>query len=386
MSRHPFRDVAIAGVHNTEQARVLEGHDSLSIAFKAARGVLAETGIDPTEIDAVVGSNGRDIAYMLGIGPVVCIGDSAIPGVIEAASMVASGICSTVLVADGGAGIYKDRAATAPWTRPTNEFVLSHGVYTAVEFALIARYHMETYGTTPEQLATVASTIRNNGSAHPDAVYSGRGPYTAEDVLASRMVADPFHLLDCSMTAEGGGALLLTTAARARDTDRKPVFILGAGLDTLGPAYKHAPSWDLVTATGAVNGQVGREGATKAFLAAGLKPTDVDVCELYDPFSFEIIRQLEAFGFCAEGEGGPFVMDGKIAPGGTVPVTTDGGTMSFGHGGGMVQMLQRVTRGVEQLQGDCKGVNIPDAEVALCSNGGAGALFSHVVLLGSEQP
>jgi acetyl-CoA acetyltransferase len=200
------------------------------------------------------------------------------------------------------------------------------------------------------------------------------------------MIADPFHLLDCSMTAEGGTAVLLTTAERARDLRRRPVYVLGAGLDTIGPAYQHAPGWDLSTASGAINGSIGREGARRAFSTAGLKPADVDVLELYDPFSFEIIRQLEAFGFCGVGEGGPFVMEGNIDPDGPCPVTTDGGTMSYSHGGGMVQMLQRLVRGVHQVQGDCAGTNIEGAEVALCSNGGAGALFNDVILIGVEQP
>ena len=119
---------------------------------------------------------------------------------------------------------------------------------------------------------------------------------------------------------------------------------------------------------------------------SGLGPDDVDVCELYDPFSFEIIRQFEAFGFCAEGEGGDYVMSGVIEPGGQHPITTDGGLMSFSHGGATVQLLQRVIRGVQQLRGGCATMQVDDAEVALCSGGGAGALFTDVMLLGREQP
>jgi acetyl-CoA acetyltransferase len=119
---------------------------------------------------------------------------------------------------------------------------------------------------------------------------------------------------------------------------------------------------------------------------AGLGPQDVDVAELYDPFSFEIIRQLEAHGFCGEGEGGAFVEDGHIGPGGSLPVTTDGGTMSFSHAGINAQQLQRVIRGVEQLRGTCVSAQVADAEVALCTNGGSGALFNDAILLGTERP
>jgi acetyl-CoA acetyltransferase len=119
---------------------------------------------------------------------------------------------------------------------------------------------------------------------------------------------------------------------------------------------------------------------------SGLSTSDVDVCEFYDPFSFEIIRQFEAFGFCKEGEGGDFVMDGTIGEGGRYPITTDGGLMSFSHGGATVQLLQRVIRGVQQVRGECVTRQVPDAAVAMCSGGGAGALFTDVMLLGSEQP
>src|SRR5205814_9937067 len=115
-------------------------------------------------------------------------------------------------------------------------------MFTAAEFALIARRHMHLHGTTPEQLATVSATIRNNGHVNPEAVYYGRGPFTSDDVLASRMVADPFHLLDCAMTSEGGCALVLTTPDRARDVATDPVFILGAGSDSFGPSYQIAPA------------------------------------------------------------------------------------------------------------------------------------------------
>ena len=205
-----------------------------------------------------------------------------------------------MLIAAGGAGLYTDRAATAPWTRPANEFVVGYGLFTAAEFALMARRHMVVHGTTPEHLAMVAATIRNNGHANPEAVYAGRGR-SPEDVLASRMVADPFHLLDCAMTSEGGCGLVLARADRSRDVRSTPVWILGGASDAFGPAYQIAPAWDMRGRTELPAGYVGRRAAEDVFRTAALGPDDVDVAELYDPFSFEIIRQLEAFGFCAEG-------------------------------------------------------------------------------------
>ena len=384
---HPYAGVAIAGVNNTRQARVQEGYDSFTIALEAVRGLLAGAGIAAREVDGFFGEHSRELVYALGAGPAHTpfMGLASISAVIEAANAVACGSCSVAVVAGGGAGVYLDRSATAPWTRPANEFVVAYGLYTAAEFALIARRHMDLYGTRPEHLATVAATIRNNGHVNPEAVYFGRGPFTPDDILASRMVADPFHLLDCAMTSEGGAALLVTSRARARDITAAPVHILGAGVDRMGPAYQHPPSWDLKLADDELpNGWVGKRAARRAFASAGLTPRDVDVAELYDPFSFEIIRQLEAFGFCEPGEGGDFVMGGGIGPDGRLPVTTDGGLMSFSHGGRGVQQLQRVVRAVQQLCGTSTGNQVQGASVALCSNGGAGALYCEVMLLGRE--
>lgn len=354
----------------------------------AARGALDAAGVEASDVDGVFGEQCGDVAYRLGLGAsaTTAISSVGIPAVIEAVQAIASGLCTTALVVSGNAGSYQDRSATAPWTRPTNEWVAPFGLYTAVEFALVAQRHMYQFGTTREQLAMVAATIRNHGHVNPEAVYFGRGPFAPETVLASRMVADPFHLLDCAMTSEGGCALVLTTAERARSLRCVAIGVLGAGFDRIAGSYQIPPSWDLTDARGSSEpaGLIGRRAARMAFRLAGLTPDDVDVAELYDPFSFEIIRQLEAFGFCDVGEGGAFVEDGGIGPGGRLPVTTDGGLMSFSHAG-RPQLLQRVARGVHQLQGKARTNQVPDAEVAICSNGGSGALYSDVIILGRQS-
>ncbi|HEY2427364.1 MAG TPA: thiolase family protein, partial [Acidimicrobiales bacterium] len=374
------------------QAKQVSQHDSHSIALEGALGALADAGLEVADVDAVVGQFAQDDVLALGLGPATRrTSGLGIPAVLDAAALIATDQADVVLMGAGGAGLYTDRSATAPWTRPANEFVVGYGLFTAAEFALMARRHMVTFGTTPAQLATVAATIRTNGHANPEAVYHGRGPFTPNDILASRMIADPFHLLDCSMTSEGGCGLVLARADRVAGRPATPVWILGGGSDSFGPAYQIAPAWDMRGSggdkgAGDVAGYVGRRAARRAFTTAGLQPRDVDVAELYDPFSFEIIRQLEAFGFCGDGEGGPFVEAGEVGPGGSIPVTTDGGTMSFSHAGLSAQQLQRVIRGVEQLRGSCPSMQVPGASVALCSNGGSGALFTDVLLLGSERP
>ncbi len=388
MTQRSLHDVVIVGVNNTPQAKLLEGHDSRSVSLAAALGAVADAGLSPLDIDGVVGPFGNDFIHQHRIGPVWrSLSPLGIPAVLEAAMAIACGLATTVLITTGEAGSHRHRTSTAPWTRPTNEFVAPYGMFTAAEFALMARRHMHLYGTTQESLAHVAAVIRNNGHVHPEAVFHGRGPFTASDVLASRMVADPFHLLDCAMTSEGGAALVLTSADRAAGRVH-PVHILGGGIDHFGPAYQNPPVWesggrrrpDLIVGT------VGRRASELAFAAAGLGPQDVDVCEFYDPFSFEIIRQFEAYGFCGVGEGGDFVLSGVIEPGGRFPITTDGGTMSFSHGGAAVQLLQRVIRGVQQLRGTCSTMQVAGAEVAMCTGGGSGAMFTDVLLLGTSKP
>ncbi len=384
---HPYHDVAILGVHNTAQARVLEGHDSESIAMEGAAGALADAGIDPAQVDAVIGNFSQEMVLAFGMGPCARVPNPlGIPAVLQAAQMIACGQARVVLLGAGGAAVYTDRRATAPWTRPANEMVVGYGLFTAAEFALMARRHMLTYGTTPEQMAMVAATIRNNAHVNPEAVYYGRGPFGPEDIQASRMVADPFHLLDCATTSEGGCGLVLAHADLVGSAAPAPAWILGGGSDSYGPAYQIAPVWEMTGRTGDPAGRVGAAAALQSYRQAGIGPGDVDVAELYDPFSFEIIRQMEVLGFCGEGEGGPFVADGNIGPDGAIPVTTDGGTMSFSHPGVNAQQLQRVIRGVQQIRGTCPTRQVPGAEVVVCSNGGSGALFTDVILLGKERP
>ena len=382
------RTAAIVGVHNTRQGRRLDGETSRSLALSAIRGALDDAGLRLDDVDGMsAGPLSTALIYDLRLGPAWQGLAFGVGMVTEAVTAIEHGMADVVVLVAAQAGEYRDHEATAPWTRPENEFVAPWGMFTTAEFALIARRHMHTYGTTREQLSIVAATIRNNGSRNPEAVYYQRGPFTPDDITASRPIADPFHLLDCATTSEGGCALVVADVEKTGGASQ-PIYVLGSGADFHGPSYQHPPAWDLAGRRdphgGYVNGVVGRRAAERAFAHAGLRPDDVDVLELYDPFSFEIIRQLEAFGFCGEGEGGPFVADGHIAIDGSHPITTDGGTMSFSHAGSNPQMMQRAVRAVQQLRGQAGELQVPDAHIALCSNGGAGALFTTLLLLGDE--
>jgi acetyl-CoA acetyltransferase len=385
VARNALHDVCIVGAYNTRQEKVIEDATEHELLMDAVQGALASADLSTEDVDGVNVTtsfsrlSSREAVGLLGGRPCWTGSDMGIGGVLEAASAIATGQCQVALIATAQSGVYTERQSTSPWTRPSNEFVECWGLYTAAEFALIAQRHMHLYGTSPEALAEVASAIRTNGSKNPEAVMYGRGAVSREDVLNSRMVATPFHLLDCCINSEGGAGLVLTSAERARDLAAEPIYLLGGGIDRMGMSYVTAPVWDKY-------GRVGERAANMCFEQSGLKPSDVDLLELYDPFSFEIIRQLEAFGFCKEGEGGAFVLDGHIRIDGDLPIVTNGGLMSFSHAG-LAQLLQKPIAAVQQLRGELpEELTVPAAEVALCTNGGAGALFCDLLLLGKEQP
>lgn len=384
MPKVPMHDVAIAGVYNTKQSRSLseQGWSTETLVLDALHGTLNDAGLTVKDIDGIMGGGGslgaNNLVYLLGMKDAwVGMGGFDIGGLMAAAGAISNGLATTILMVGGQAAAYSDKSATAPWTRPTNEFVGWTGLFTAAEFALIARRHMHLYGTTNEQLAMVGASIRNKGHINPEAVYYGRGPFKPKDILDARMVADPFTLLMCSMTSEGGAGMIITSAERAKDLKKKPVYMLGAGLNWNGPAYTHPVSFERT-------GWVGEKAAKNTFAQAGLKPKDVDNCQFYDPFAFEIIRQFETYGFCGKGEGGAFVSDGKLDLGGKLPLNTDGGLMSFSHGAA-VQAGQRTIEAVKQLRGEAGARQVKNAKVALTSNYGAGAFFTHTMLLGTTK-
>jgi acetyl-CoA acetyltransferase len=350
--------------------------------FEAVRGACADAGLAIKEVDGWNVSCGMPPAiispYQFLDGGPAWSGNApgGIDAVLEAAAAIRDGRCDAVVIATGQTGAHADHQSTAPWTRPPNEFVEPWGLYTAAEFALVAQRHMHTFGTTSEQLAEVASCIRTHGSMNPEAVFYSKGPITPEQVLASPMIAFPYRLLDCAMTSEGAVAVVLTAVERARALASLPVHILGGATESRGEMYTRAPVFDEV-------GWVGSWAAEKAFATSGCAPADVSCCELYDNFSFEVIHQLEAFGFCEKGEGGPFVMDGRLRLGGELPVCTDGGLMSFSHIG-LGAPLQRVVAATTQLRGMAGPRQVPDAEVALVSD--LGLMCRGVMILGNERP
>jgi acetyl-CoA acetyltransferase len=301
-----------------------------------------------------------------------------IRSLLNAAAAIRAGLCETVVIANALAGGARTSGAGFLGARSAEhaslEFNHPYGGGVMWRFAMSARRHMHDYGTTPEQMASVAVAIRNHGHRNPEAMMYGAGPYTIEDVFASRWIAEPIHLLECCLVGQGGVAMVVTSGERARRLQRHPVYLLaGACESTQGPhAY---PS---------LNREEGMLGARRmrvAYAQAGISPGDVDVLSVYDPTAFEVIRWMECLGFCDVGEGGPFIEGGTLERDGRLPTNLDGGTLAHAWAG-TAQLTMKIVEGVRQLRGDQGDRQVAGAEVAVCTNSVPGAHHVEMCILG----
>jgi acetyl-CoA acetyltransferase len=380
-----MRDVAVVGVHVTEQAIQLPHRTSFDVCLEAVMGELADAGLSRDDVDGAAldwpgpGGIEHDTSTwatlfghplsFISYGLHDAAGSIA---VARATAAISGGLCDVVVVGGGTAGLPR-HAGGVVRTSGSAQFTEPWGSYIAPQMALMAQRHMHDHGTTEEQIATVAATIRNNGHVHPEAVMRGRGPYTVDDILASPVIASPLHRLDYCLVAQGGGALVLTSIERARDLRHRPVRVLGGAVEYPMGSYEHPPTLRRI-------GLAGSLAAGRAFGMAGAGPDDIDVWCLYDMSSFEVIRQLEALGACPPGEGGRFVADGHIEVGGSHPVNPDGGCLA--HSWNTSQQLTiRLIEVVRQLRGEALGLRVEGARVGLaCGPGGANSHFGIAIL------
>ena len=389
-SRHPLAGIAVAGVAATRQARSLDGN-SVQICLEAARAALDDAGMGLNEVDGisarwpgpggtVFGPGSVDWSAILGKG-FDWVGDTypqGAPGLLDAAAAILAGQCSTVLVFGGRAGESGAASrAVASYTRPDNEFVACWGSLTAAQFALVAQVYRHRFAPDPERMALVPATIRNAGSANPAAVMYGRGPYSPADVLASPPVAEPFRLLDLCLATEGAAAMVVTSLERARDCPSPPAVVLGGGSEWRRQQYVDPPRYDDVA-------RIGAGACRRSFAMAGLRPGDVDVFELYDINTFEVIRQFETLGFCDEGEGVDYLAEAGIGLDGRHPTNTDGGLLAYSHVGFGGPTL-KIVEAVRQIRGTAGPSQVPGAEVALVTGAGSGAQYHNAVLLGADR-
>lgn len=381
-----LQEVAVVGVCTSEQRRQLN-RTALSACLEAALGAIGDAGLEVSDIDGIAGRwpgpggtvmhpGSLDWATMLGT-PLRWVQDTypqGIPAALDAAAAIAAGLCNTVLVVGGQAAI-RDGSKVAAYTRPENEFVAPWGAFTAVHFALLAQQYLHRYPEARAGAAEVAATIRNRGHVNPDAVMFGRGPYTAGDVLAAAPIASPFTLLDLCLATEGAAAMVLTRRDIAAGT-RSPVWVLGGGCDWHAQQYVNPPRYDDVWTIGA-------DAAKRAYQMAGLGPKDIDVAQLYDINSFEVLRQLEVLGFCGSGEAAAFVKEVGVGPQGGLPINTDGGLLSYSHIGWGGPTL-KIVEAVHQLRQEAGERQVAGAKVAMVTGAGSGAQYHNVMILGKD--
>jgi len=364
---------AIAGVAESDEMGRLPHKSSLQLHMEATHNALADAGLKKGDIDAVFTSGrnmANDLPEYLGIRPRF-VGGTQVGGcsfilhVEHAMAAINAGLCEVALITHGESG-YSRIAMPAPrWGEDStnNQFELPYGSSgPATGYGFLATRHMHEYGTTSAQLAEVAVATRKWAALNPKAYV--RDPLTLDDVLGSRMICWPFHLLDCCLVTDAGGAAIVTSAERARDLPKKPVYVLGTGECVTHQMVSQMPSfttWDAARVAG-----------ERAFRMSGVKHADIDVAEFYDAFTIVPMLALEELGFCKKGESGPFVSGQRTAPGGDFPMNTNGGGLSYTHTG--MYGIFTIIEAVRQLRGECGPRQVPDAKVAICH--GTGGVWS----------
>ncbi|HEV7733042.1 MAG TPA: acetyl-CoA acetyltransferase [Candidatus Binatia bacterium] len=355
--------VAVAGVYE-HPTRFAPDKTAYQIHTESARGALADAGLGIHDVDGLFTSGVGPIGIMslaqhLNLKP--CYMDSqAIGGssfvshCLHAAAAIDAGLCSVALVTYGSTAA-SERFAIGTGggmvSDPPDHFESPFGPTIVGSYALVAQRHMHEYGTTSEQLAEIAVTMRRHAGLNPQAKY--RDPITIEDVTASRIISSPLHLLDCCIISDGGGALVLTSAERARDLAKPSVVILGGA-----EAVRHQGIGDRDLLDIAA-----RQSGPLAFQRAGVTHDDIDMCMVYDSYTITVLATLEALGFCKPGEGGAFCANGRIGLGGALPVNTDGGGLSSNHPG--MRGIFLVIEATKQLRRERGAAQVPDAALAL---------------------
>ncbi|MEV7341564.1 acetyl-CoA acetyltransferase [Streptomyces sp. NPDC093544] len=384
------RRVAVVGVSLSDCGRVDEA-TPYALHAQAARRALADSGLGREVVDGLASAGlgtlaPVEVAEYLGLRP-TWVDSTSVGGstwevmAAHAADAIAAGHANAVLLVYGSTA----RADIKAGRRTSNlsfgargplQFEVPYGHTLIAKYAMAARRHMHEYGTTLEQLASVAVQARANAAANPEAMF--RDPVTVDDVLSGPMIADPFTKLHCCIRSDGGAAVLLAAEEYVRDCRTAPVWVLGTGEHVSHTAMSE---WaDFTVSPAAVSGRL-------AFSRAGVRPDEIDLAEIYDAFTYMTLVTLEDLGFCEKGEGGPFVdaAKGRLLVGGELPVNTDGGGLSAQHPG--MRGLFLLVEAVRQLRGEAgerqvrkTGGRLP--ELAVASGTGGWFCSSGTVVLG----
>lgn len=380
-------DVAIAGVGQAGLGDAT-GFTEMEILVQAAQRAVADAGLTMQDIDGICTASVAATMWVmpviehLGIRPTfidstMLGGSSFVAHIMPAIQALASGQCNAVLVCYGSTqrtstvnraevGRMRKHMDPQPYEAPYDP------LSPISSYALAAARHMHQYGTTREQLAEVALAANQWAQRNPEAL--AREPLTLDKILGARMVSDPLTVRDCCLVSDGAGAYVLVRADRARDLPQKPVYVLG---NATAVWNRQISSMHDLTITAA------QESGRRAFEMAGVTPADIDVVEVYDAFTINTILFLEDLGFCKKGEGGAFVSGGAIAPGGRLPVNTNGGGLSCIHPGmyGIFIMIEAV----RQLRGVAGERQIDDAQLAVVHGNGGTLSSQSTAILGTAN-
>jgi acetyl-CoA acetyltransferase len=364
--------VAVVGAAETTKLGLIPDLSMIGLHADAALNALKDAGLKPSDIDGVAtaGANPTELAYYLGITPTWVDGTSVggcsfMLHVRHAAAAINAGLCNTVLITHGESG--RSRIGVGGWGgggRATlaGQFESPYGPTAPVTmFTIPALRYLKTYGLSAEDMAWVAVIQREWAAMNPRA--SMKDPITVDDVLDSPMIAYPFRLLMCCLVTDGGGALILTSAERAKDFPQKPVYILGTGESVETPMISQMNDFNYSTAF--------RVSAKKAFDESGITHKDVDHLMIYDAFAHLPLYGLEDLGFCKPGEAAAFIRERNTAPGGKLPLNTNGGGLSYMHSG--MYGMYALQESVRQMRGIAPA-QVPGAKISFCH--GVGGMFA----------
>lgn len=369
---------AIAGVGFTEYS-LDSGRSVLSLAVEACQGAMDDAGLAPQDVDGILEFNVGDSVPTESVAACLSLpeinyafdwygGGFAPCALIETACMaIESGRCKAVLIyraMNGRSGFRLGGGAGGEAFRPkwAGQYRVPYGWLSfGQNMAMWCRRHMEEFGTTQEDLAAIAMTQRENALLNERAIQ--KKPMTIDDYMSSRVIVEPFHLYDMSLESDGGCALLVTSHDRARDCNKKPVYVRASAF--LSRATVADPLWADSFLWSDLTENYTRIIAPKMYREAGIGPEDVDVAEIYDCFTYTVLMGLEGLGFCQKGEGGAFASSGAIGLSGSIPTNTHGGMLSEAY----VHGVNVVAEAVMQLRGEGGARQVSDAEVAIVTSG-----------------
>ena len=387
------RTPVIAGIGLSDYPKVPE-LDGVQHHVQAMQRALADCGVEKSAIDGYVtpGGGGMMIDDAVTMAEYLGIDHRWIDGTMtggssfefhvqHAAAAIREGFCDTVLITYGSDQLSRmgRMLGTGGFTRAGRsvggpmQYEAPYGCSLVGSYAMAATRHMHEFGTTSEQLAEIAVGVREYAGLNADAMY--RDPLTVDDVVGSRMIADPLHKLDCCVISDGGGAVVMTTADRARDLRQPSVYVLGAAGAQTHWNISQMPDFTVTAAA---------RCAPVVFGQAGVTPADIDTIQFYDSFTITVLLLLEDLGFCGKGEGGAFVTEGHLRRGGRLPLNTDGGGLSSCHPG--MRGIFLLIEAVRQLRGQAGEAQVPDCDLALACGSGGWLSCIGAVILGREGP